>query len=118
VVLESAGLNATELSAYCREWISKQRQRQLILYADNGSAMRAATLQVLLEELGVLRSFSRPRGVERQNQHPAALFRTAKYRPEYPFRSFAGMDEACQWAVALVDWYVHQHRYSVIQFVV
>jgi transposase InsO family protein len=116
--MDSAGLNATELSAYCREWISKQRQRQLILHADNGSAMRAATLQVLLEEHGVLRSFSRPRGVERQHQHPEALFRTAKYRPEYPFRSFAGMDEACQWAAALVDWYVHQHRYSVIQFVV
>jgi transposase InsO family protein len=54
VVLESAGLNATELSAYCREWISKQRQRQLILHADNGSAMCAVTLQVLLEEHGVL----------------------------------------------------------------
>ena len=38
-----------------REGISKRHQRKLILHADNGGAMRSATLEVRLEELGVLR---------------------------------------------------------------
>jgi hypothetical protein len=46
----------------------------------------------------------------------SALPNTGKYRPEYPSRPFTGKDEACQWAAALVDWYVHQHRYSAIKF--
>ncbi|WP_370594645.1 DDE-type integrase/transposase/recombinase [Synechococcus sp. CBW1006] len=57
----------------------------LILHADNGNAMRAATLEARLEELGVLRSFSRPR-VSNDNPFSEALFRTFKYRPDYPSR--------------------------------
>ena len=45
--------------------------------------LRAATLESRLEELGVLRSFSRPR-VSNDNPYSEALFRTAKYRPDYP----------------------------------
>jgi transposase InsO family protein len=71
--------------ACIRERVSKRRQRRLVLHADNGSAMRAATLEVGLEELGVLRSFSRPR-VSNDNPYSEALFRTAKYRPDYPSR--------------------------------
>jgi hypothetical protein len=78
--------------------------------------MRTATLQLRLEELGVLRSFSRPR-VSNDNPYSEALFRTAKYRPDYPSRPFASKDEACQWAAAFVDWHVHQHRHSAIRFV-
>ena len=47
--------------ACLRERIGKRRKQQLILHADNGNAMRAATLEVCLEVLGVLRSFSKPR---------------------------------------------------------
>jgi len=47
--------------ACLRELISKGRKQPLILHADNGNAMGAATLVSRLEELGVLRSFSRPR---------------------------------------------------------
>ena len=47
--------------ACIRERISKGRKQPLILYADNGNVMRAATLEARLEELGVLRSFSRLR---------------------------------------------------------
>jgi transposase InsO family protein len=46
---------------YCRPrgFGSRQSHQQpLILHADNGNAMRAATLESRLEELGVLRSFS------------------------------------------------------------
>mgnify|MGYP006274708633 FL=1 len=114
---EDAELAAALISRAClRERISKRRQRQLILHADNGGAMRSATLETRLEELGVLRSFSRPR-VSNDNPFSEALFRTAKYRPDYPSRPFASQEEACQWAATFVEWYVHEHRHSGIKFV-
>jgi transposase InsO family protein len=75
---------------------SNQGHQPLILHADNGNAMRAATLESRLEELGVLRSFSRPR-VSTDNPYSESLFRTVKYRPErpdYPSRPFASKDQA------------------------
>jgi transposase InsO family protein len=44
-----------------RERISKSRKQPPTLHADNGNARRATTLESRLEELGVLRSFTRPR---------------------------------------------------------
>ncbi len=104
---------------YCRPigFASQQsRQPPLILHADNGNAMRAATLESRLEELGVLRSFSRPR-VSNDNPYSESLFRTAKYRPDYPRRPFNSKAEACEWVAAFVDWYNHRHRHSGIKFV-
>jgi transposase InsO family protein len=72
---EGAQIAADLVSRAClRERISKGR-RLLILHADNGNAMRAATLESRLEELGVLRSFSRPR-VSNDNPYSESLFRT------------------------------------------
>ena len=65
-----------------RERISKRRRQPLILHADNGNAMRAATLESRLEEMGVLRLFSRPR-VSNDNPYSESLLRTAKYRAKY-----------------------------------
>jgi len=92
------------------------QQPPLILHADNGNAMRAATLESRLEELGVLRSFSRPR-VSNDNPYSESLFRTVKYRPDYPNRPFASKAEASEWVAAFVDWYNGQHRHSGIKFV-
>ncbi len=47
--------------AYLREQISKGRRQPLFLHADNRNAMRGSSLKNRLEELDVLRSFSRPR---------------------------------------------------------
>ena len=102
--------------ACLRERISKGRPRPLILHADNSNAMRAATLESRLEELGVLRSFSRPR-VSNDNPYSESLFRTVKYRPNYPRRPFASTEKACTWVAMFVDWYYHQHRHSGIRFV-
>jgi transposase InsO family protein len=87
---------------YCRPrgFGSRQSHQQpLILHADNGNAMRAATLESRLEELGVLRSFSRPR-VSNDNPYSESLFRTVKFRPDYPSRPFASKAEACEWVAA------------------
>ena len=74
-----------------------------MLYADNGNAVRAATLESRLEELGVLRSFSRPR-VSNDNPYSESLFRTVKYRPDYPRKPFLSKGQACEWVAAFVDW--------------
>ena len=114
---EDPAIAADLVSRGClKERISKGRQQPLILHADNGNAMRAATLESRLEELGVLRSFSRPR-VSNDNPYSESLFRTVKYRPDYPSRPFGSKDDACQWVVAFVDWYNHRHRHSGIKFV-
>ena len=114
---EDAPIAADLVSRAClRERIRRRRPQPLILHADNGNAMRAATLESRLEELGVLRSFSRPR-VSNDNPFSESLFRTVKYRPDYPRRPFSGLEEACSWVMAFVDWYNHQHRHSGIRFV-
>ncbi len=61
--------------ACLRERISHCRQQPLILHADNGNAMQAAMLEARLEELGILRSFSRPR-VSNDNPYAELLFGT------------------------------------------
>ena len=114
---EDPAIAADLVSRAClRERISKRRRQPLILHADNGNPMRASTLESRLEELGVLRSFSRPR-VSNDNPYSESLFRTAKYRPDYPRRPFGSKDEACQWVASFVDWYNHRHRHSGIKFV-
>jgi transposase InsO family protein len=51
---EDPAIAADLISRAClRERISKGRAKPLILHADNGNAMRAATLESRLEELGV-----------------------------------------------------------------
>jgi transposase InsO family protein len=73
-------------------------------------------LESRLEELGVLRSFSRPR-VSNDNPYSELLFRTVKYRPDYPRKPFASKEQACASIAAFVDWYNHRHRHSSIKFV-
>jgi len=102
--------------ACLRERITKGHKQPLVLHADNGDAMRAAKLESRLEELGVLRSFSRPR-VSNDNPYSESLFRPVNYRPDYPRKPFTSKNEACQWLASFVDWYNHQHRHSGIKFV-
>ncbi len=114
---EDPTIAADLVSRACvRERISKGRKHPLILHADNGNAMRAATLESRLKELGVLRSFSRPR-VASDNPYSESLFRTVKYRPDYHRKPFSAKDQSCQWVTKFVDWYNHQHRHSGIKFV-
>lgn len=46
-----------------------------------------------------------------------ALFRTAKYRPEFPTKGFADLDQARTWAAGFVHWYNLEHRHSGIRYV-
>lgn len=87
-----------------------------VLHGDNGATLKATTVLAMLNWLGVKPSYSRPR-VSDDNAFVESVFRTAKYRPEYPTGGFADLDSARQWAVAFVHWYNHDHRHSGIRYV-
>ena len=89
---------------------------QLVIHSDNGSPMKSATLLARLLELGVATSFSRP-SVSNDNPYSESLFRTTKYRPEYPKGPFASLQAAREWFAWFVSWYNHEHRHSGITFV-
>jgi len=87
-----------------------------VLHGDNGSTLKATTVLAMLNWLGVKPSYSRPR-VSDDNAYAESLFRTAKYRPEFPAKGFADLDEARAWAVGFVHWYNIDHRHSGIRYV-
>ena len=87
-----------------------------VLHGDNGSTLKATTVLAMLNWLGVKPSYSRPR-VSDDNAYAESLFRTAKYRPEFPAKGFADLDEARAWAAGFVRWYNHDHRHSGIRYV-
>jgi putative transposase len=68
----------------------------LVLHSDNGGPMKGSTMQATLQRLGVIPSFSRPM-VSDDNPYSEALFRTMKYRPEYPSGPFESLDQTQQW---------------------
>jgi len=90
--------------------------RKVVLHSDNGSAMKGATMLATLEKLGVVPSFSRPR-VSNDNPFAESLFRTCKYRPNYPRKPFESVDQARTWTQQFVQWYNHQHKHSGLKFV-
>ena len=89
---------------------------QLVLHSDNGGSMKGSTMVATLRSLGVMASLSRP-AVSNDNPYSESLFRTIKYRPEYPLEPFVDIAAARAWATTLVQWYNHEHRHSAIRFV-
>lgn len=87
-----------------------------VLHGDNGSTLKATTVLATLYWLGIKPSYSRPR-VSDDNAYVEALFRTAKYRPEFPDKGFASLDEARTWAARFVHWYNQEHLHSGIRYV-
>ena len=87
-----------------------------VLHGDNGSTLKATTVLAMLNWLGVKPSYSRPR-VSDDNAYAESLFRTAKYRPEFPAKGFADLDQARTWAADFVRWYNCDHRHSGIRYV-
>ncbi|PIL21273.1 hypothetical protein P775_05225 [Puniceibacterium antarcticum] len=70
--------------------------RPLVLHADNGSPMKGAAMKTTMEKLGITASYSRPR-VSNDNPFSEALFRTCKYRPNWPTKGFATKADAQAW---------------------
>jgi transposase InsO family protein len=115
IYAEESGENASEVMRdLCRR--EQITPGQLILHSDNGGSMKGATMLATLQKLGVMASLSRP-AVSNDNPYSESLFKTLKYRPEYPLHPFADIAAARSWASTLVQWYNHEHRHSAIRFV-
>jgi putative transposase len=87
-----------------------------VLHGDNGATLKGTTVLAMLYWLGIEPSYSRPR-VSDDNPYAEAVFRTAKYRPEFPVKGFVELDAARKWAARFVDWYNNEHRHSGIKYV-
>ncbi len=87
-----------------------------VLHGDNGATLKATTVLAKLNWLGVDPSYSRPR-VSDDNAYAESLFRTAKYRPEFPVKGFVDLEAARAWAQHFVHWYNVEHRHSGINYV-
>jgi transposase InsO family protein len=112
-------VESSELAAALVERVRRGAERPLaawVLHSDNGGPMKGATMLATLQRLGVVPSFSRPR-VSDDNPFAESLFRTVKYRPDYPVDGFATLDDARCWVAAFVHWYNHEHQHSGIGFV-
>ncbi len=107
--------NASALirKSYLREGVCG---KPLVLHADNGSAMKGATMLGTLQKLGVIPSFSRP-SVSNDNAYSEALFKTLKYNTGYPNKPFDGIERARKWVFGFVFWYNEIHRHSALKFV-
>lgn len=108
---ESADL-AQELIA---ESCAKQgiQPDQLTIHADRGGAMKAKPVALLLADLGVSKSHSRPH-VSDDNPFSEAQFKTLKYCPTYPGR-FGSLADARQWAEAFFAWYNYEHHHTGLE---
>jgi len=85
---------------------------QLTIHADRGPSMRSKTVALLLADLGVTKSHSRPR-VPDDNPYSEAQFKTMKYRPDYPER-FGSLAAARPWARSFFHWYNYDHYHSAL----
>lgn len=112
---ESAEHGSALMKQACLD--EKVRPNQLVLHSDNGAPMKGVTMLGMLQELGVIPSFSRP-SVSDDNPYSEALFKTAKYHHSYPrARRFALVFDARAWAEAFVTWYNTKHLHSALKFV-
>jgi putative transposase len=82
----------------------------LTIHADNGSAMTSKSLAVLLADLGVAKSHSRPH-VSNDNPFSEAQMKTLKYHPSYPDR-FGCLLDARAWGRDFFDWYNNEHHHT------
>lgn len=86
--------------------------KQLTLHADRGNPMNSKPFALLLADLGVTKTHSRPH-VSNDNPYSEAHFKTLKYHPDYPER-FGSQADARSWSRDFFTWYNHQHHHSGI----
>lgn len=86
--------------------------QQLTLHADRGSSMRSKTVALLLSDLGITKSHSRPH-VSNDNPFSEAQFKTLKYQPQFP-KQFGSIEDARTFCHTFFDWYNHDHYHSGI----
>jgi putative transposase len=111
---ESMELSSALVASTCQERGIDPNGLQL--HSDNGGPMRGVTMLKTLQDLGIQPSFSRPR-VSDDNPFAESLFRTMKYRPEYPRRPFPSLEAARAWVANFVRWYNTVHLHGALNYV-
>jgi putative transposase len=85
---------------------------QLTRHADRGGSMKAKATALMLADLGVVKSHSRPH-TSNDNPFPEAHFKTLKYQPEFPKR-FQTIDEARTFCRRFFAKYNEDHHHAGI----
>lgn len=107
-----------ETAKLAKELISQTYQKQavdpeqLTIHADRGGPMIAKSLALLMADLGVNKSHSRPYN-SNDNPYSESQFKTMKYRPGYPDR-FGSQPDARIWARSFFEWYNNDHHHSAL----
>lgn len=108
--VESAALAKQLIEETClRQGVPQDR---LTIHSDRGPAMTSKTVALLLSDLGVTKSLSRPQ-CSNDNPYSEAQFKTLKYRPGFPQR-FGCEQDARAHCRAFFAWYNTEHRHSGI----
>ena len=83
---------------------------QLTVHADRGTSMTSKPVALLLSDLGVTKTHSRPH-VSNDNPYSEAQFKTLKYCPSFPDR-FGGIEHARSFCHPFFTYYNTEHRHS------
>ena len=84
----------------------------LTIHADRGTSMTSKPVALLMADLGVTKTHSRPH-VSDDNPYSESQFKTLKYRPEFPDR-FGSAQDARAFCQVFFPWYNHEHHHSGI----
>jgi putative transposase len=109
-----------ELAALAKRLIEQScenqgvQQNQLIIHSDRGPSMTSKSVALLLSDLGITKSLSRPH-VSNDNPYSESQFKTLKYRPEFPER-FGCIEDARFFCQDFFRWYNTEHYHSGIGF--
>jgi transposase InsO family protein len=83
---------------------------QLTLHADRGGPMKAKATALLLADLGVTKSHSRPH-VSNDNPFSESHFKTLKYQPRFP-KCFGCIEDAKRFCREFFAWYNEAHHHA------
>ncbi len=85
---------------------------RLTIHADRGSSMKSKPVALLLSDLGITKTHSRPHTSD-DNPYSEAQFKTLKYRPDFPDR-FGSIEDARSFCQDFFPWYNKEHRHTGI----
>src|SRR5262245_25135932 len=103
--------SATLAERFIRDTCTRQgiARDQLTIHADRGPAMTSKPVALLLADLGVTKTHTRPH-VSNDNPFSEAQFKTLKYRPAFPER-FGSIQDARAHCHAFFIWYNTEHHH-------
>lgn len=105
---ESAALAQKLLAQTCER--QAIQPGQLTIHADRGTSMTSKPVALLMADLGVTKTHSRPH-VSNDNPFSEAHFKTLKYRPDFP-RVFGCLQDARGFCGDFFRWYNEEHHHA------